>query len=251
MNGLLAILGGSGLGDFPGLDGARRAVVTTPWGAPSSPLVTGRVGAQEVVFLQRHGEGHVIPPHLINYRANLWALHARGARSVVAIATVGGIAPAFAPGALAVPDQIIDYTHSREATYALAHDGPVRHVDFTHPYAAVLRARLLAAGRRAGVTLHDGGTYGATQGPRLETAAEIVRMERDGAQLVGMTGMPEAALSRELGLDYAALAVVVNWAAGKGDSAAGIRLDAIAAVSERAMMSATHVIAEMAARDGD
>ncbi len=247
---MLAIIGGSGLAMLPELAGVSEQSVSTPYGAPSGPLVVGRLSGADVVFLQRHGPHHAIAPHRINYRANLWALHARGVRDVVAVATVGGIAPELAPGTLAVPDQIIDYTSGREATYADGGAEPLRHVDFTHPYCADQRARLLAAGRAAGLPLYDGGTYAATQGPRLETAAEIRRLARDGAQMVGMTGMPEAALARELGLCYAALAVVVNAAAGTGDSVLGIRVETLAAVSETAMGAARRVIAQWAASRG-
>ena len=187
-----------------------------------------------MVFLARHGDGHTIPPHRINYRANLWALKEAGATAVLGVAAVGAIAGA-APGDLVLPHQLIDYTHGREATYFDGADGRVEHVDFTQPYSPELRAKCLAAARAAGIALADGGVYGAMQGPRLETAAEIDRMARDGATLVGMTGMPEAALARELGLPYATIAVVVNHAAGRGDSATAVSMDAIARVLEDAM----------------
>jgi len=179
-------------------------------------LVYGRIGETPVLFLARHGEGHRLPPHRVNYRANLWALHAAGAERVVGLASVGGIARHLGPRSFAVPDQLIDYTRGRDHTFHDGESGPVVHVDFTDPYCQALRGALLGACRRAGVPAADGGTYGTTQGPRLETKAEIARMERDGCDLVGMTGMPEAALARELGLRYATLAFVVNWAAGKG-----------------------------------
>jgi 5'-methylthioinosine phosphorylase len=212
----VAIIGGTGMNQWPGLTVLRAQPVGTPYGEPSAPLVYGRIHGVEVVFLPRHGEGHKLPPHLINYRANLWALKEAGARSVIAIAAVGGIARSMKPAAVAVPDDVIDYTWGRESTFFDGVHAPLQHVDFSRPYAAALRRTLLAGARRAGVKLVDGGVMGVTQGPRLESPAEISRMKRDGCDMVGMTGMPEAPLAREAGLDYAALAVSVNWAAGLG-----------------------------------
>jgi len=231
---MLAIIGGSGLTRLSTLAVAHREVVRTPYGEPSSALLFGQIAGRDAVFLARHGHGHTIPPHRVNYRANLWALKDRGATAVLAVASVGGIRDG-APGQLLLPHQIIDYTHGREATYFDGNDQRVVHVDFTHPYSAELRAKCLAAAKDAGIALTDGGIYGAVSGPRLETVAEIDRMDRDGATLVGMTGMPEAALARELELPYAAIAVVVNYAAGRGDSTAAISMDGIAKVLESAM----------------
>ena len=212
----LAIIGGTGLTSLKNLEIERREVMHTPYGEPSGPLVHGRLCGKEVVFLPRHGTAHTIPPHEVNYRANLWALDHLGIEKVIAVAAVGGITLRMQPQALVIPDQIIDYTWSRQHTFFQGDLNAVTHVDFTEPYCGELRTTLLQAGRAAGIGLVDGGTYGATQGPRLETAAEITRMERDGCDMVGMTGMPEAALARELGLCYAACAVVANWAAGRG-----------------------------------
>ena len=231
---MLAIIGGTGLTRLSSLAIARREVVRTPYGEPSSALVFGQIGGCDAVFLARHGHGHTIPPHRVNYRANLWALKQRGATAVLAVASVGGIR-GQAPGALVLPHQLIDYTSGRAQPYFDGGDPTVVHVDFTHPYAPALRAACLAAAARAGLELADGGVYGAVNGPRLETAAEIDRMDRDGATLVGMTGMPEAALARELELDYAAIAVVVNHAAGRGDSAQAISLEGISRTLEGAM----------------
>jgi 5'-methylthioadenosine phosphorylase len=231
---VLAIIGGTGLTRLSTLAVARREVVRTPYGEPSSALVFGQIAGCDAVFLARHGHGHTIPPHRVNYRANVWALKRAGATAVIAVASVGAIRGA-GPGELGVPHQLIDYTHDREATFFDGGDRRVVHVDFTHPYSPGLRAKCLAAGRAAGIPLVDGGVYGAVSGPRLETAAEIDRMERDGATLVGMTGMPEAVLARELELEYAAIAVVVNHAAGRGDSAQQISMDGIARVLEDAM----------------
>ncbi|GMU72661.1 MAG: S-methyl-5'-thioinosine phosphorylase [Burkholderiales bacterium] len=224
---MLAIIGGSGLTQLSTLAVTRREVVRTPYGEPSAPLLFGSVAGQPTVFLARHGHGHTIPPHRVNYRANLWALRARDAKAVLAVASVGGIR-GVAPGALVLPDQIIDYTSGRAATFFDGEEGKVVHADFTRPYTSWLRERCLSAAASAGMALLDGGVYGAVNGPRLESAAEIDRMDRDGATLVGMTGMPEAVLARELGLPYAAICVVVNHAAGRGDSGEAISMDDLA-----------------------
>lgn len=213
----LAIIGGSGFSTLSALVVQDAHPVETPYGATSAPVTRGTLHGHEVLFLPRHGAGHHLPPHRINYRANLWALRHCGAERVVGLAAVGGITPRFAPTVLAIPDQIIDYTHGREHTlYDGTSDG-VAHVDVTSPYCAELRRDLLEACARAHQSVIPEGVYGATQGPRLETTAEIRRCERDGCDLVGMTGMPEAGLARELGLCYASFAFVVNWAAGKTD----------------------------------
>jgi 5'-methylthioinosine phosphorylase len=238
---MLAIIGGSGLSQLAGLEVSRRQLVRTPYGEPSGQLTFGTIGGAQVVFLARHGHGHTLPPHQVNYRANLWALRDQGAGEVVAVASVGGIRAGLEPGDLVVPHQIIDYTSGRRSTFF--EDGaPVTHIDFTEPYTAPLRRRLLAAAAACGEQAVDGAVYAATQGPRLETAAEVDRLERDGAHIVGMTGMPEAALARELDLGYAALAVVVNHAAGRGDSARGIRLKGIEDVLAEAMRRVQRVI---------
>ncbi|MBL1259541.1 MAG: S-methyl-5'-thioinosine phosphorylase [Thiotrichaceae bacterium] len=213
----LAIIGGTGLTSLDGLEIVRREVVHTPFGEPSGPLTHGMLNGKEVLFLARHGYGHTIPPHRINYRANLWALHHAGIKRVIAVAAVGGIHDDLPPGALAIPDQIIDYTWGRPSTYFEDDLTEVTHIDFSYPYCDELRALLIDQCKAAGLNACETGTYGATQGPRLETAAEIARMGRDGCTMVGMTGMPEAVLARELDLNYACCAVSANWAAGKGD----------------------------------
>lgn len=221
---MYAIIGGSGLAKLTALSGIRREVARTPYGEPSGALTFGRFGGHEVVFLARHGYGHTVAPHEVNYRANIWALKEAGVEGVLAVATVGGVRDDYGPGTLVVPDQIIDYTHGRQSTFFSGADAAVVHVDFTQPYAAPLRRLLLDAASRCGQAVRDGGVYACTQGPRLETAAEIERLARDGADLVGMTGMPEAALAREAELPYAALCVVVNHAAGRGSSTERIAL---------------------------
>jgi len=231
---MFAIIGGTGLARLSTLAISHREFVRTPYGEPSSALVFGRIADCAAVFLARHGSAHTIPPHRVNYRANVWALKERGATAILAVAAVGSIRGA-PPGALVLPHQLIDYTHGREATYFDGSDAQVMHVDFTHPYSPRLRSACIDAAKAAGVALIDSGVYGAVSGPRLETAAEIDRMDRDGATVVGMTGMPEAVLTRELGLPYATIAVVVNHAAGRGDSAHEISLEAIGKVLEQSM----------------
>jgi len=212
----LGVIGGTGLYNFPGLRDVERHDVATPFGAASGIVVVGRLGSQRVAFLARHCEDHTLAPHRINYRANLWALHSCGARTIVGVNAVGGIRADMEPQAIVVPDQIIDYTHGRISSFCDIDGAKVEHVDFSEPYDAATRGRLLAAAARARVAAVDGGCYGATQGPRLETVAEITRLRRDGCDLVGMTGMPEAVLARELNIEYACLALVANWAAGCG-----------------------------------
>jgi 5'-methylthioinosine phosphorylase len=245
---MIAIIGGSGLTQLANLEITRRQIVRTPYGEPSGPLTFGRIGGNEVAFLARHGYGHTLAPHEINYRANLWALADRGATRVISVCTVGGIASGLGAGMIAVPDQIIDYTWGRPWTYFEGAEQPVVHIDFTEPYDADTRQMAISAAAAAGVPVVDGGTYAATQGPRLETKAEIDRLERDGAAMVGMTGMPEAALARELELPYAALAVVVNPAAGRGASAHSVSIEEIGRVIEETMGKVRMIVAKLVER---
>jgi len=239
---MLAVIGGSGLSQLANLEVRQRKAARTPFGEPSGPLTVGSLADREIVFLARHGYGHTIAPHQINYRANLWALKDLGVERVVSIASVGGIRADLVPGVLLVPDQILDYTWGRAVTFFEGAEAEVTHIDFTQPYAAAERQRILRAAAACGEAIVDGGVYATTQGPRLETAAEITRLERDGADVVGMTGMPEAALARELDLAYAAIGVVVNYAAGRGDSAQAISLAQIGVVLEQAMGRVRRII---------
>jgi 5'-methylthioinosine phosphorylase len=236
----LGIIGGSGLTALAGLKVLRRQMQQTPWGEPSGPLVVGEFAGREVIFLPRHGQPHAIPPHKINYRANLWALHEVGVRRILAVNAVGGIDTLAEPGALVIPDQIIDYTWSRAHTYFESGLDQVTHVDFTTPYSEALRELLIAAAADINLGMNPSGTYGATQGPRLETAAEIARLERDGCHVVGMTGMPEAALARELNMEYACVCVVANHAAGK--SAEPITMELIQANLNQGMVRAQQLL---------
>jgi 5'-methylthioinosine phosphorylase len=248
---MLGIIGGSGLTTLANLDVHRQVRAQSVWGAPSGPLCIGRIGRQDVVFLPRHGEGHTIAPHAINYRANIDALKQVGVTRIVSVASVGGIRADLPPGSLIVPDQLIDYSWGRASSFhadaPAGQGGPVVHIDFTQPYDDAVRRALLDSGAALTQRIHDGGIYAVTQGPRLETAAEIDRLARDGAAIVGMTGMPEAALAREAGLPYAALCLVCNWAAGRGDNTLEIRFEAIEAVLAEAMGRVRGLIAQLCA----
>jgi 5'-methylthioinosine phosphorylase len=235
----IAIIGGTGLNSLKGLTITHREMVNTPYGPPSSPLIFGEICSTKIVFLARHGSGHTIPPHQVNYRANLWALKESGVNNIIAVAAVGGIRDDMLPGRIAFPDQIIDYTSSRKNTY-FEDRHAVKHIDFTYPYSDTIRTALIEGARKAEVDPVMDGTYGATQGPRLETAAEILRLEKDGCGIVGMTGMPEAALARELNLEYACCAVNANWAAGKSDGI--ITMDDIEKNLKKGMASARSIL---------
>jgi 5'-methylthioadenosine phosphorylase len=247
---MLGVIGGTGLTRLSNLETVRRQLVRTPYGEPSGPLTFGKMGGREVAFLARHGYGHTIPPHLVNYRANLWALHSQGVEDVVSIASVGGIRSDLGPGVIAVPDQVLDYTWGRRCTFYEGEDKAVVHVDFTRPYCDTLRGRIVEAALAAGEAIVEGGVYAATQGPRLETAAEINRLERDGADMVGMTGMPEAGLARELGLCYAAIAVVANHAAGRGESVDGIRMQDINVTLQDVLIKVRNILEKLVEADG-
>lgn len=213
----IGIIGGTGLYSLEGLEITHREVMHTPFGEPSGPLTHGVLNGRDIVFLARHGYSHTIPPHRVNYRANIWALKNIGVHRVIAVAAVGGITGEMRPRRIVIPDQIIDYTWARAHTFFEEDLSHVTHVDFTEPYCRELRETLVRVARDIGLDICDRGTYAAMQGPRLESTAEIDRLERDGCDIVGMTGMPETALARELGLCYASCAVVANWAAGRGE----------------------------------
>lgn len=246
---MLAIIGGSGLSQLSNLDVTHRLAVRTPYGEPSGPLTFGRIAGEDVVFMARHGYGHTIPPHEVNYRANIWALKEQKVEGLISVASVGGIRADMTPGAIVVPHQIIDYTWGRKNTYYEGGEQAVTHIDFTQPYAAHLRQRIVAAARACDEPVIDGGIYAACQGPRLETAAEIDRLERDGADMVGMTGMPEAALAREQELDYAAIVVIANHAAGRGDSLHGIRLEQIEQVLRSSLARVRRIIEKLVSKE--
>ena len=213
----LGIIGGTGLSELRGLRITATHSPTTPYGEPSAAVSEGTLGETRIFFLQRHGDSSCIPPHNVNYRANVWALQSLGVSEIVAINAVGGIAADMQPGTLVIPDQLIDYTWGREHTFDDGSSGQLQHIDFTEPYDRDLREALVSVADAAGIACQTKAVHGVTQGPRLETAAEVRRMAADGCDVVGMTGMPEAALARELGLAYATICMVVNPAAGLGD----------------------------------
>lgn len=210
----LAIIGGTGLTQIDQLTITGEQSLDTPYGAPSAPFVFGELDGKQLVFLARHGNPHRIPPHKINYRANIWGLKQLGVTEIIAVAAVGGITEAMGPAQIAIPDQIIDYSYGREHTFFADDLEHVTHIDFSFPYTQNLRNRLIAAAQQINLSISTSGTYACTQGPRLETATEIKRLKNDGCDLVGMTGMPEAALAKELDLAYANISVVANWGAG-------------------------------------
>lgn len=213
----LAIIGGSGLAQLPGLNIIDEINIDTPWGRPSAPIIVGKYNDSEVLFLPRHGNPHTIPPHKVNYRANIWALKESDVSEIIAVNAVGGITEAMIPRHIVIPDQLIDYTHGRADTFHEENLDEVIHIDFTEPYSKSIRQQLINAAKENNIEISTEATYAVTQGPRLETAAEIARLENDGCDIVGMTSMPEASLARELEIDYACCALVVNWAAGKTD----------------------------------
>lgn len=232
---MLAIIGGRGLTELASLKITHRQVLRTPYGEPSCAFLFGTLNQHDVIFLARHGYGYTIPPHLVNYRANLWALRDQGVSEVISVATVGGIRADLTPGTIVVPDQIIDYTHGRDATFFDTRNTSYTNVDFTLPYCPKLRSHILRSANEVQQPCLDGGVYAATQGPRLDSIAEVNRYERDGADMIGMTGMPETALAMELEMNYATIAVVVNHAAGRGDSKNGINMEQVNVTANAAM----------------
>lgn len=239
---MLAIIGGRGLTQLTNLVITHQQVMRTPYGEPSGAFLFGTLNQHEVIFLARHGYGHTIPPHLVNYRANLWALRENGASKIISVATVGGIRHDLKPGVIVVPDQIMDYTHGRDSTFFETRDKPFSNIDFTFPYSTTLRSHILRSAKTVQQPCVDGGVYAATQGPRLDSIAEINRYERDGADMVGMTGMPETALAKELELDYAIIAVVANYAAGRGDSRDGINIETVNATANTTMVRVRSIL---------
>ena len=218
----IGIIGGTGLTSVIDIDTFSKNTYNTPYGETNAPLITGTLADKKIIFLERHGAPHIIPPHMINYRANLYTLKKKGANKIISINAVGGITRKMRPGTIVVPDQIIDYTYSREHTFFDNRHNENMYTDFTHPYNDQLRKLIIQAAFELQLNIISEGTYGATQGPRLETSAEIKRMQKDGCDLVGMTGMPEAALAQELKIDYSSICFVTNWAAGKEDKSISI-----------------------------
>lgn len=248
---MLAIIGGNGMAQLPGLEITHRQIIRTPYGEPSGPFTFGKIRNHEVAFLGRHGHSLTIPPHAINYRANIWALHSLKPSHVIAITSVRGIRADLIPGRLVIPSQIIDYTYGRKFTFFEDTEQRFKQVDFTLPYSQDTRALLLQGASDANMEVIDGGVYAATQGPRFETAAEINRFERDGADMVGMTGMPESVLAREMALNYATLALVINYAAGRGMYNQEDCLNEIYTVMEQTMVKVRKILEYVVSCYGD
>lgn len=240
---MLALIGGSGFDGSLRFTGRREESVGTPYGPCSSPLVFGSLEGVPCIFLYRHGLHHQFAPHRVPARANLWALKKAGAEGVIAVATVGGAASDLPPGSIALPDQLLDYTWGREVTYHDDFSEGAMHADMTKPFDEALRCHLADAAAALGESIRIGGTYACTQGPRLETAAEVRRFVRDGADMMGMTLYPECALAREIGLPYAALCLSVNWAVGIAESAEGISLEKMAALQKAGIGRAVRIAA--------
>ena len=247
---MLAIIGGSGLGNIEGLEIIRREIVRTPYGQPSEPLIFGNLGGKEVIFLARHGANHTLAPHNINYRANIWALQSVGVKSIISIASIGSIEKSIKVGDFVIPHQIIDYTYGRNNTFFDGLENPVKHIDLTYPYDMSLREIIIQSVQKLKYNFVSEGVYAATQGPRLETAAEIDRYEKDGATIVGMTAMPEAALARELNLSYVAICPVANHAAGRGESAEGITSAMLSHSSEQTIKNTIDILIHLVKTHG-
>ncbi|OUS25614.1 methylthioadenosine phosphorylase [Gammaproteobacteria bacterium 45_16_T64] len=237
---MLAIIGGSGLTTLDGLTLLESLNVETPYGATSAPIEKGVFAGRDVYFLARHGKNHGFAPHEVNYRANLWALESLGVTAIIGVNAVGGISAEMGPESIVIPDQLIDYTWGRESSFSSV--GDVIHADFTFPYTQSLREQLLATAKEIELSVFSQGVYGVTQGPRLETAAEINKLEKDGCDIVGMTAMPEAILARELDLEYVNLSLVVNMAAGRSEGV--ITMDEIYRVLDIGMIHIRRLIAE-------
>jgi len=242
---MIGVIGGSGLLGIKEWGPSREVAIETPYGEPSHALKISELYGADVAFIARHGNPHHIPPHLINYRANLWALQSVGVTNIISVATVGSITPEIQPGHLVFPDQIIDYTSAREHTYFDGVYNPLNHIDFTHPYEHSLRSQLIIAAENLQINFIKNGCYASVNGPRLESAAEINRYEKDGATIVGMTGMPEASLARELGIAYVAICPVANHAAGRGLSKDGLNHETINKNSKEMMVSVITLITEV------
>ena len=238
----LAIIGGTGLTSISDLKITGKQEVDTPFGACSSALTIAELAGDEIVFLPRHGHAHNIPPHKVNYRANIWALYSTGITHVIGVGAVGGISRNSPPEKIMISDQIVDYTYDRKQTFFEQDLDRVTHVDFVEPYCHELREIMLRAAAEIGLEVLDSGTYGVTQGPRLETAAEVKRMGKDGCDVVGMTAMPEAALARELNLCYATCAFCANWAAGAGSGKNEINMAEIQKTVEQGMVSVRQLL---------
>lgn len=243
---MLGIIAGSGLQRLANLTNVRREIVRTPFGDTSCALTFGDLAGVELVFLNRHGYGHTLAPHQINYRANIWALQKVGVQQICAIGSAGSLMPNIEPGQIIVPDDVIDYTCGRAGTYFEGPDHPIVYTDMSEPFDAAVRERLIAAAASAGEVVLDSAVYACTNGPRLETRAEVKRMHNDGAHVVGMTLMPEAVLAKELDLPYAAITVCTNYAGGVG-AACGNDLHQWRALREQSLLRVEKILLQWVA----
>ena len=239
---MFGVIGGTGLNNIKGLVVEKKEVIKTPYGLTSESLTFGMLGKNKVIFLARHGKNHSIPPHLINYQANIWALHSVGVKNLIAINTVGSINTKFMPGDVVFPSQIIDYTYCRKNTFFDGIKTPVKHIDFTFPFDNNLRNNFLEVSKILKLNYHTNAIYASVQGPRLESIAEINRYENDGANIVGMTGMPETSLAKEIGLNYALICPVANHVAGRGLNKEGVTHDEITINSKKMLLNITNLI---------
>jgi len=248
---MFGVIGGTGLGKINGLITKKKEIIKTPYGDTSEPLSFGLLGKHKVIFLARHGSDHSIPPHLINYQANIWALNDAGVKNLIGINTVGSIQLEFMPGDFVFPNQIVDYTHSRESTFFDGVKQPVKHIDFTNPFNRALRDKFIHTSNQLKFKSHVEAVYGCVQGPRLESAAEINRYENDGVSVVGMTGMPETSLAREMNLNYAIICPVANHAAGRGLNKNGISHEEINSNSKKMSINISDLIKGVIESYGD
>jgi purine nucleoside phosphorylase len=235
----LGLIGGTGLDHWGAA--VRSHEISSDYGQPSADLAEYHIEDLQLFFLPRHGNRHEIPPHAVNYQANIDAFRQSRVEGIIAVNAVGGISNSNQPGTLTVPDQLIDYTWGRAHTFSMTSADALLHAEFAGPFDGRLRSKLLKAAATAQIDVTDGGCIGVAQGPRLETTAEIRRFERDGCDLVGMTTMPEAALAREAGLDYASLCINANWAAGLEDEP--VSMEAIEATLKDAMVKVRNLLA--------
>lgn len=229
---MIAVIGGSGLTRLPELNITERRIVRTPYGLTSSPLLFGTLGSRSIAFLARHGLNHSLAPHEINYRANIWALHSVGAEAVVSVSSVAALSESYEPGSLVVPDDLVDYTFGRHSTFFEGREQAVVHTDFSYPYGETLRQALLEHAGKHGTPVCDRAVYGCLQGPRMPTRAEVRRYRNDGVDIIGMTGMPEAVLARELDLPYAHLCGVTGIACMNGSREEACNLDDLHAIEK-------------------
>lgn len=242
----IGLIGGTGLDDWGGE--ARELSLETPFGAPSDKVCEFEIAGHSLLFLPRHGRDHTIAPHRVNYRANIHALHTLEAQAVIAVNAVGGITPNFGPAALCLPDQLIDYTWGRIHSFSHEEGSALQHAEFGRPFSHSLRDGLGQAAASLGLGVARTGCVAVTQGPRLETDAEVLRLRRDGCDMVGMTNMPEAGLACELGLPYASICVVANWAAGIIDEP--IQMEEIIATLDGAMVGVRRLVSAYLERLG-